>query len=61
MFGFGGGDWIFGWDAGLAGVCFSSCAGFCCCIGPFIVSAGPGVGGGMIGNPWFCGGFWGVV
>lgn len=67
MFGLGGGDWILGWVAGVAGVagvtgvCGSS--GFCCCcccIGPFMVSAGPGAGGGMMGSPWFCG-FCGVV
>lgn len=64
MLGFGGGDWSVDWGAGVVGVrCCSSCsccAGFCCCIGPFIVRAGPGLGGGMIGSDWFCCSFWGV-
>lgn len=55
--GFGGGDWTLGWGAGVVAFPCSCCAGFCCCIGPFIVRAGPGLGGGMIG--WFCCSFWG--
>jgi len=63
MLGFGTGASIF---AGVTGVVGFGCstggvatAGFfSCCIGPFMVRAGPGVGGGIIGSDG-CG-FWGV-
>lgn len=37
--------------------CCGCCCCCCCCIGPFIVRAGPGVGGGIMGRDWFCSGF----
>lgn len=51
---FAGGDWIGDGGAGVVGlICpWSFSVDFCCSIGPFIVSAGPGLGGGSIG--WFC-------